>query len=124
MSESVNHFVNHYECDRCGRKWTDIWSAMCDDDCPSCGARHISPYRSDDADIVEFANHYKCYRCDHTWTGVWLSICEDDCPSCGAQHVSPYRSDDAGFAASKKKLGRRKSANLVKDRKSPPPSQA
>ncbi|WP_162800440.1 hypothetical protein [Acidibrevibacterium fodinaquatile] len=78
MSESVNHFVNHYECDRCGRKWTDIWSAMCD----------------------------------------------DDCPSCGAQHVSPYRSDDAGFAASKKKLGRRKNANLAKDRKSPPPSQA
>ena len=41
-------FSNHYECARCGRHWTDEWSCMCDDDCPHCGARHMSPYDSDD----------------------------------------------------------------------------
>jgi hypothetical protein len=41
-------FRNHYECPRCGRKWTDEWSCMCDDDCRACGNRHISPHDSDD----------------------------------------------------------------------------
>ncbi|MEX0806974.1 MAG: hypothetical protein WD688_27170 [Candidatus Binatia bacterium] len=41
-------FHNHYQCARCGAKWTDEWSAMCDDDCRACGARHMSPYDSDD----------------------------------------------------------------------------
>ena len=42
-------FRNHYQCARCGYEWTDEWSATCDDDCPQCGARHMSPYKSDDA---------------------------------------------------------------------------
>jgi predicted nucleic acid-binding Zn-ribbon protein len=47
-------FRNHYECARCGRRWTDEWSCMCDDDCPHCGARHMSPYDSNDlTEIVE-----------------------------------------------------------------------
>ena len=47
-------FANHYECDRCKEEWIDEWSCMCDDDCPHCGARHMSPYRSDDlTSIVE-----------------------------------------------------------------------
>ena len=41
-------FLNHYTCDRCGEGWTDEWSCMCDDDCPECGARHMSPCDSDD----------------------------------------------------------------------------
>ena len=41
-------YRNHNECDRCGGEWTDEWSCMCDDDCPDCGARHLSPYDSDD----------------------------------------------------------------------------
>ncbi len=41
-------FRNHYACARCGRTWCDEWSATCDDDCPDCGARHMSPARSDD----------------------------------------------------------------------------
>ena len=41
-------FCNYYKCARCERKWTDEWSCMCDDDCPHCGARHMSPYDSDD----------------------------------------------------------------------------
>jgi DNA-directed RNA polymerase subunit RPC12/RpoP len=41
-------FRNYYKCTRCGRKWPDEWSCMCDDDCPYCGARHMTPYESDD----------------------------------------------------------------------------
>ena len=40
---------NYYHCAECGREWTDVWSAQCDDDCPHCGAGHMSPYKSEDA---------------------------------------------------------------------------
>ena len=43
-------FRNFYRCDTCGHEWTDVWSAQCDDDCPHCGARHMSPYKSQDAE--------------------------------------------------------------------------
>jgi hypothetical protein len=47
-------FRNHYYCDRCSRVWQDEWSCMCDDDCPYCGARHMSPSTSDDlTEIIE-----------------------------------------------------------------------
>ena len=39
-------FLNFYRCARCQRIWTDQWSCMCDDDCPHCGARHMSPFDS------------------------------------------------------------------------------
>ena len=41
-------FLNYYECPECEYEWEDEWSCMCDDDCPTCGARHISPYQSDE----------------------------------------------------------------------------
>ena len=41
-------FLNRYTCADCGRSWVDEWSCMCDDDCPHCGARHMSPVDSDD----------------------------------------------------------------------------
>src|SRR5438477_5442091 len=41
-------FRNYYRCARCQRTWTDEWSATCDDDCPHCGARHMSPFKSED----------------------------------------------------------------------------
>jgi hypothetical protein len=41
-------FRNHYECAECAESWTDEWSCTCDDDCPHCGARHMSPVESDD----------------------------------------------------------------------------
>jgi hypothetical protein len=41
-------FVNSYQCYRCHHEWDDVWSATCDDDCPACGARHVSPYESND----------------------------------------------------------------------------
>jgi DNA-directed RNA polymerase subunit RPC12/RpoP len=46
-------FRNYYRCARCRRKWTDEWSATCEDDCPRCGARHMSPYKSEDAEEPE-----------------------------------------------------------------------
>lgn len=48
-------FRNHYECARCGHRWTDEWSATCDDDCPHCGARHMSPRKSEDLPEPEHA---------------------------------------------------------------------
>ena len=47
-------FQNHYRCENCGREWEDAWSSTCEDDCPHCGARHMSPYDSDDlTEIIE-----------------------------------------------------------------------
>ena len=40
-------FLNFYRCDRCTRVWTDEWSCSCDDECPRCGARNMSPFDSD-----------------------------------------------------------------------------
>jgi DNA-directed RNA polymerase subunit RPC12/RpoP len=45
-------FRNYYRCDRCVHEWADEWSATCDDDCPRCGARHWSPYKSDDLTLI------------------------------------------------------------------------
>lgn len=42
-------FINHYKCYRCAHEWVDQWTAQCDDDCPECGARHVSPHTSEDA---------------------------------------------------------------------------
>ena len=39
---------NHYTCPNCDTSWTDTWSATCDDDCPECGTRHISPTHSEE----------------------------------------------------------------------------
>lgn len=41
-------FLNYYACPACDTHWEDRWSSMVDDDCPSCGLRHISPYDSED----------------------------------------------------------------------------
>jgi hypothetical protein len=41
-------YRNYYICEQCDSTWTDEWSCMCDDDCRHCGARHMSPYNSDD----------------------------------------------------------------------------
>jgi len=47
-------FYNHYICERCDSIWADEWSCMCDDDCPRCGARHMSPYKSEDlTEVIE-----------------------------------------------------------------------
>lgn len=43
-------FRNHYTCYWCGYEWQDEWPAACDDDCPECGARHVSRHKSEDVD--------------------------------------------------------------------------
>ena len=41
---------------------------MCDDDCPHCGARHMSPYTSDDLTevIAERGSSFVVYRSPQT----------------------------------------------------------
>lgn len=47
-------YRSYYECARCGHGWSDEWSCMCDDDCPDCGARHMSPRDGDDlTEVIE-----------------------------------------------------------------------
>lgn len=47
-------FLNKYLCEDCEQQWEDEWSATCDDDCPHCGSRHMSPFDSIDlTEIVE-----------------------------------------------------------------------
>lgn len=51
--EEPYRFRNIYICPKCGTKWEDEWSCMCDDDCLECGCRHISPIESVDLDAEE-----------------------------------------------------------------------
>jgi hypothetical protein len=48
----MSWFRNNYICYGCGHEWVNWWSSACDDDCPSCGARHASPEKSDDLTVV------------------------------------------------------------------------
>jgi rubrerythrin len=46
--ELCRRFRNFYRCPRCGHEWQDEWDSMCDDQCPACHLKSISPYRSED----------------------------------------------------------------------------
>lgn len=41
-------FLNTYQCERCDETWTGEWSCTCDDECPHCGFRDMSPLDSKD----------------------------------------------------------------------------
>lgn len=45
-------YRNYYRCARCDCEWPDEWSCTCEDDCPSCGARHMTPYESVDLTTI------------------------------------------------------------------------
>jgi len=47
--EPQNWFINEYGCYRCGFEWQDEYDCRPDDDCPRCGASHISPHTSTSA---------------------------------------------------------------------------
>lgn len=40
-------FLKFYRCPVDGTHWTDNWSAICNDRCPTCGIE-IEPYRWED----------------------------------------------------------------------------
>jgi hypothetical protein len=35
--EKLTTWENHYYCPGCDLRWTDTWTAQCDDECPGCG---------------------------------------------------------------------------------------
>lgn len=41
-------FQNCYRCPSCSETWTDEWSCSCDDTCPSCGLKAVSPHKAVD----------------------------------------------------------------------------
>jgi rubrerythrin len=47
--EDVSKFENFYRCPECEHEWEDTYTSIVEDDCPSCGNRHITPYQSEDA---------------------------------------------------------------------------
>lgn len=55
-TENTDRFVNFYRCPRCKQGWEDVWSCMCDDDCPHYGCRHIAPYKSQDIESPDQAH--------------------------------------------------------------------
>jgi predicted nucleic acid-binding Zn-ribbon protein len=52
MKDIEYKFINYYECPDCHTMWDDVWDSMCDDECPNCGTRNISPYKSEDVKEV------------------------------------------------------------------------
>jgi DNA-directed RNA polymerase subunit RPC12/RpoP len=46
-------FRNFYRCAVCGHEWADEWPATCEDDCPRCGARHMSPHKSEEVEASD-----------------------------------------------------------------------
>lgn len=51
---------NYYKCPQCGHLWEDQWDSQCDDECPECGCRDISPYKSEETQtdlLVVNAHH-------------------------------------------------------------------
>ncbi|GAN97733.1 hypothetical protein Geu3261_0240_008 [Komagataeibacter europaeus NBRC 3261] len=37
---------NFYRCSDCHEEWVEPWECEIDEDCPHCGTRHITPYKS------------------------------------------------------------------------------
>jgi hypothetical protein len=86
-------FLNHYECARCKGDWTDEWSCMCDDDCPHCGARHMTPVESDDlTHIIE--------RRDHEFVVLWSPETAEHDPDYRELGTFPNRRQAEAFLAS------------------------
>lgn len=63
-------------CPNCGHKNITQFAAMCDDDCPMCGERHMSPIKS--SDLTEILKPYD---------GAFAIFRSDD----SAEHLPNYR---------------------------------
>ncbi len=85
-------FLNHYLCYRCDTPWTDEWSCMCDDDCPHCGARHTSPYKSKDLTTV-------IEKDGDTFVVLWSpESAEDDADYCELESFPTHEQAEAYIA--------------------------
>ena len=47
IDEEHMRFRMHYRCEGCDLEWEMVWSADCDDRCPSCNTPH-SPHTTED----------------------------------------------------------------------------
>jgi hypothetical protein len=43
---SEKQFINYYRCPFDGTEWADVWSCCCNDMCPKCETKDITPYKS------------------------------------------------------------------------------
>jgi rubrerythrin len=41
-----------YRCPECDYEWDDTWDSACDDECPECGTKNISPYNHEDLEAI------------------------------------------------------------------------
>ena len=48
----VMRFRNFYRCPKCGHEWDDCWDSMCNDECPECGIKDITPFNSEELYIA------------------------------------------------------------------------
>lgn len=39
-------YLNEYTCPSCSHEWEDHWDSGCNDTCPECGLREITPVNS------------------------------------------------------------------------------
>lgn len=44
----VPRFTNFYVCPQCETAWDDTWTATCNDTCPKCGTKDVTPTRLED----------------------------------------------------------------------------
>ena len=87
-------FANHYECDRCKYEWTDEWSCTCEDDCPHCGFRHMTPYDSDHlTEIID--------EVDGSFVALWSPETADDDPDYRELGRFPTRAKAESFLATR-----------------------
>lgn len=85
--------ANTYQCP-CGTRWTDQWSCMCDDDCPSCGTT-CSPETSEEIELEDGQTLDDIQACDDCGavegTPEWGTVgdgSDGKCPSCADRFES------------------------------------
>lgn len=64
-------YSNTYHCPDCQAVWDSEWSCGCDEPCPDCGVRNISPVSSEDRSVVVEPKQ------DGSWA-LWRSLCTAD----------------------------------------------
>jgi hypothetical protein len=61
-----SRFENTYECNKCGRSWTDIWTADDVQNECECGNRHLEPIAS--VELVPIEYHRRPAICENANT--------------------------------------------------------